>query len=491
MYRTGVAPDGIGRILVKLTLLLAVALWLSWVTQAHADSDLVVSDLSGQTPEDLVAALLGGGDVTVSNVQYHGVEAAAGTFTGGNGIIGFDSGIVLSTGSAADVAGPNLSDFMSGSNGAPGDDDLDALVAEQEVQTFDAAVLEFDFVPSHDIITFEYVFASEEYNEFVNSPFNDVFAFFLNGDNVALIPGNATPVAINNVNGGNPFGINASHPDLYINNDLDDGGGTVNTELDGLTVVLMVEAEVIADETNHIKLAIGDAGDDLLDSAVFIKAGSFVDTRPPVAVDDAASTPAGTPVDVDVLDNDSDPENADLEVIAVTQASNGTVQVNPDGTVTYQPASGFQGTDTFTYTVSDGQGGTDIALVTVEVTPASAPEPVLVNDLLSLQNLTTSYNPADNRAPAGVYTITATWKNISSVDITDMHTVVMVLSGGHVVLNADGGSGGVGSILSVPPEALGDGILQPGETFSLAYEIGLVRRERFDFFVDVYGIPES
>ncbi len=491
MRSRGVAPTALSRNLGRLALLLVAALWLTWTPQAHADGDLVVSDLTGQTPADLVNALLGEGTVTVSNVQYHGAEVAAGTFTGGAGIIGFDSGILLSTGSAAGVAGPNLSDFTSGTNGAPGDDDLNALVADQGVETFDAAVLEFDFVPSHDIITFVYVFASEEYNEFVNSPFNDVFAFFLNGDNVALIPGSSTPVAINNVNGGNPFGTNASHPELYINNDLDDGGGTINTEMDGLTVVLMVEAQVMAGQTNHIKLAIGDAGDDLLDSVVFIKAGSFVDTRPPEAVDDAASTPADTPVDIDVLGNDSDPENADLEVIAVTQAANGTVQANPDGTLTYVPNSGFQGTDTFTYTVSDGQGGTDTAVVTVEVTPPGAPEPVLINDLLSLQNLTTSYNPADNRAPAGVYTITATWKNISSVDITDIHTVVMVLSGGHVLLNADGGPGGVGSILSVPPEALGDGTLQPGETFTLSYEIGLVRRERFNFFVDVYGIPES
>ncbi len=96
MRSRGVAPTALSRNLGRLALLLVAALWLTWTPQAHADGDLVVSDLTGQTPADLVNALLGEGTVTVSNVQYHGAEVAAGTFTGGAGIIGFDSGILLS-----------------------------------------------------------------------------------------------------------------------------------------------------------------------------------------------------------------------------------------------------------------------------------------------------------------------------------------------------------------------------------------------------------
>ncbi|MGI6776859.1 MAG: choice-of-anchor L domain-containing protein [Acetivibrionales bacterium] len=141
--------------------------------------------------------------------------------------------------------------------------------------TNDAAVLEFDFVPEGDVVSFMYVFASDEYNEYVYK-YNDVFGFFLNGENVALIPGTNTPVSINNVNGGNPYGgENASYPQYYINNDLDDNGGSVNTEMDGLTKVLTVEARVNPNEINHIKLAIADALDSAYDSVVFIKAGSF------------------------------------------------------------------------------------------------------------------------------------------------------------------------------------------------------------------------
>ena len=237
---------------------------------------LVTADLnSGLTPTDLVNMLMGEG-IVVSNITYSGTNISAGTFSGGTGIIGFESGIILSTGNISSVVGPNTYDDTSTDNGMPGDADLDALIPGYT--TYDATVLEFDFVPTSSIVTFEYVFGSEEYNEYVNTSYNDVFGFYINGVNCALIPGTwvITPVSINNVNGGNPYGMNASNPEFYRNNDLDDGGGSINTELDGLTVVLTVTANVNPGETNHIKLAIADAGDFIYDSAVFIKAGSFV-----------------------------------------------------------------------------------------------------------------------------------------------------------------------------------------------------------------------
>jgi hypothetical protein len=233
---------------------------------------LSVTDLSpGLTPTDLVNSLLGGG-VTVSNVTYTGAQDAAGTFTGGNGIIGFDKGIILSTGDAKNVIGPNKSESTSTDNNAPGDPILDAQIPGGT--THDAAVLEFDFVPQGDRLQFNYVFGSEEYNEFVNSQFNDVFGFFVNGKNVAVLPGTQTSVAINNVNAGNPVGTNATNPQFFINNDLA-SGAHLNTELDGLTVVLSVRAKVNPGVANHIKLAIADTGDAILDSDVFIQAGTF------------------------------------------------------------------------------------------------------------------------------------------------------------------------------------------------------------------------
>ena len=86
---------------------------------------------------------------------------------------------------------------------------------------------------------------------------------------------------------------------------------------------------------------------------------------PPVAVDDTATTVNGFPVIIDVLANDSDPDGDPLTVTGVTDPPNGTAVNNGDGTVTYTPDCGFFGIDTFDYTISDGQGGTDTGTVTV------------------------------------------------------------------------------------------------------------------------------
>ena len=104
------------------------------------------------------------------------------------------------SGAIANVIGPNEEDGITADNDQPGDADLDTLIPGGS--TFDACVLTFDFVPQTDVLTFDYVFTSDEYNEYANTEFNDVFGFFVNGQNVALIPGTTTPVAINNVNDG-------------------------------------------------------------------------------------------------------------------------------------------------------------------------------------------------------------------------------------------------------------------------------------------------
>jgi hypothetical protein len=240
---------------------------------------LSTQDLSqGLSVQDVIAALLGSPSIAVSNVRFTGSDSALGTFVGGTGIIGFENGIILSSGQINHVIGPNQFSNVSGSNSRPGDPALDSLIPGFETQ--DAAILEFDF--SCDAVRkigFQYVFASDEYNEFVNNEFNDVFGFFVNGQNVALLPDGKTVVSINSVNGGNPFGDTAtsSNPEYFRNNDecQFDGSCQINTEMDGLTVVLIAEAE-IHPGLNHIKLAIADAGDDIYDSDVFLKGQSFV-----------------------------------------------------------------------------------------------------------------------------------------------------------------------------------------------------------------------
>jgi hypothetical protein len=238
-------------------------------------------------PMVLVSEILGMG-ITSMNETFVGAAGplpdtlfAAGTFTNGlSSGIGIDAGIILTSGDVSLAPGPNVSDEATGDNQLPGDPDLDALIPET---TNDATILEFDFVSNSESFSFRYAFASEEYNEYVFSEFNDVFAFIFEGQNLALIPGTTTPVSVNNVNDGNPFpGPPNSYPQFYNNNDLDDGGPFFDIEYDGFTDVFTAGATGLTPgDTYHIKLAIADASDWVLDSAVFIEAGSFTDQPPP------------------------------------------------------------------------------------------------------------------------------------------------------------------------------------------------------------------
>lgn len=229
------------------------------------------------TPNDdagsLTSTLLGPGITVSGSPSLTGTSLQSGTFSGGNASgIGMSQGILLTTGYAEDAEGPNGSDNHSRDLGTAGDSDLTTLAG---FSTFDANVLEFDFESAGGDLFFNFVFASEEYNEYVNSQFNDVFAFFLDGTNIALIPGTDTPVAINNVNGGNPLGTDASHPELYNNNDLDDGGPFYDLEYDGFTDVLTAQALDLSPGSHTMRLAVADTSDHILDSGVFLEAGSF------------------------------------------------------------------------------------------------------------------------------------------------------------------------------------------------------------------------
>jgi hypothetical protein len=116
------------------------------------------------------------------------------------------------------IEGPNQCPYNSTRNGTAGDAALTALAG---FTTNDAAVLEFDFVPQFTSIQVEYAFASEEYNEYANSSFNDIFAFLVNGTNCATVPvAGQPPVSINTINGGRPLGVNAQNAQFFRNNEL-------------------------------------------------------------------------------------------------------------------------------------------------------------------------------------------------------------------------------------------------------------------------------
>ena len=205
----------------------------------------------------LVAQLAGTG-VTLSNARYTGSAKAVGSFTGAASSVGVDSGVVLSTGDILELQGPNNNEGTSTDLQQPGDSALELLVAPYK--TYDAAILEFDLVTASPTISIRFVFASEEYNEFVDSPFNDVVAIYVNGINCANYGGK--PVAVNSINNG-------SNPTLYIDNTA----GARNTQMDGMTVPLDCTAAVNVNVVNKIRIAIADVSDPILDAAVFLAAG--------------------------------------------------------------------------------------------------------------------------------------------------------------------------------------------------------------------------
>jgi len=258
------------------------AIFLLFTSQVSA-TVIVTTTTDGNT---LASEILGSG-VTISNLSYTGATNQAGTFTGGTSAgIGIESGIIMTSGDATLAPGPNIFDGATGSLGAAGDSDLDALIPQT---TNDANVLQFDFETDTGDLFFNYVFASEEYNEFVESSFNDVFAFFVDGVNIALAPDGVTPVSINNVNCGNPFGTADNFCSSFNNNDLSDGGPFFDIEYDGFTDVFTASILGLSAGEHTMKIAIADAGDFQLDSAVFIQSGSFQGEPTPPSVPEPIS----------------------------------------------------------------------------------------------------------------------------------------------------------------------------------------------------------
>ncbi len=215
------------------------------------------------TPEQMVMDFFNNSCVTPSNITFNGADVSVAYFEGANTDLGINAGIVISSGDVTEIP-QHSSTFISTATGAAGDTDLESL---SSAQSFDAAVLEFDItINTGGDLNFEYVFGSEEYDEWVGSSFNDVFGFFITSPqnpvptNIAIIPGSMDPVSINNVN----MGLNAQFYNAYGANDGAD------IAFDGLTTNLPATFAAIDTETYHVKIGVTDIGDNIFDSGVFI-----------------------------------------------------------------------------------------------------------------------------------------------------------------------------------------------------------------------------
>ncbi len=251
----------------KWILSLSTLICLSYNTSAQFEIDFSASI------EELTLEMAGSG-VIISSIESSCIDSAKGVFSAENTNLGLDNGIVLSTGNVVDIAGPNLYCDIGISDGTlwytAGDDDLNDIVAPDI--THDACAIEFDFIPAYDTLSFEFVFGSEEYEEYVNL-YNDVFAMYIEGGtefpdktNVALIPGTNTPIQLDSVN--------SNKNSAYFNSNCPESASSTLT-YDGFTTVIPARVGVTPCETYHFKFVIADTRDRQYDSGIFIKSGSF------------------------------------------------------------------------------------------------------------------------------------------------------------------------------------------------------------------------
>ncbi len=299
-----------------------------------------ISALSDGTTALQLATTLVGPGVTVNSAAFTGDTGAAGLFDDPAASVGLARGVVMSSGDVHDVIGPNVAGNTGTNLFGPGDPALDALLPIGQ-HTQDAASLTVNFTPTNPQLAINYVFASEEYEEYVDTEFNDVFAFYVNGINCALTPGTNNPITINTVN-------QHSNSLFYVPN----VSATYDTEFDGFTVVLTCRAAVNPGVPNTLRLVIADAGDGILDSGVFLQANGvssnpigplqpitpnrLLDTRLQAATLSAHTqsiVPGGTSISLKVTGGDV-PATAlavALNVTAVDGAGSGYLTIFPDG----------------------------------------------------------------------------------------------------------------------------------------------------------------
>ena len=281
---------------MKYTIIFLVAFSLLVLKQGKAQFDLQVYEC---TDSAMVVALVD--SVLLSNVEPEFKKNI--TFTGDPESVGYfwdayvlgfaeARGIALSTGFAGDLDQSNDCQSQNASGNTNGASDVD-LSQMTSLSINDACIIEFDVMLFNDSIFLSYVFGSEEYHDYVNSSFNDVFGFLLSGPeingpysnnaiNISVVPGTNEPVKISSVNCGNqqngcePPPGDGTNCEFLVDNKDQTQPAFDQFVLDGYTVPFETHQGIQSYEWYHVKLAIGDAGDAMFDSGVFLEKGSIV-----------------------------------------------------------------------------------------------------------------------------------------------------------------------------------------------------------------------
>lgn len=244
----------------------------------HTLAQIQVNDT--ENLETVIKRLEGTG-VKISNIKYRlspkAKKRPAGSFSDDFGALGIANGLIMTSGAAVNAIGPNDEPGKTQINEDPFQDpELTPFIEKYDSvnnRMYDECVVEFDFVSAYPSVSFDYIFGSDEYIEFLE--YHDILAFLISGPgisgqkNIAMVPGTNIPVSVASIKPG-------SHEQFYISN----GHGNtpflnVDVQYDGYTKVLRTYTEVIPCETYHLKLAIADVLDDTFDAALFVQQGSF------------------------------------------------------------------------------------------------------------------------------------------------------------------------------------------------------------------------
>lgn len=229
-----------------------------------ASGQLVIDDT--YTPEDLVDVIVGDG-IFVTNINLSCPQGASAWFDGSASNIGISDGVLLTTGLASSAVGPNNDPGNGICNNGQADPDLEAVAG---TNVYDGCILQFDMVPTCTPLTLNYVFASEEYPEYINREFVDAMVIVISGpgipggsQNVALVPGTSTPVNISTINSN-------TNSNYYVANN---GGASI--QYDGFTTVLTASVDIQPCQQYRIKIGVADAADCIFDGGLFIQENSM------------------------------------------------------------------------------------------------------------------------------------------------------------------------------------------------------------------------
>lgn len=226
-------------------------------------------------------------NVTTSTGSNFGSVNGIGYFNRNGSTFPFEDGVILTSGSIESAVGPNTTQSSDGNQAWTGDADLEAIILAatgNPMNSRNASILEFDFIPLIDTISFDFLFASEEYGTF-QCTFSDAFAFLLTNNstgvttNLAVVPNTTTPISVVTIRDDEFNNGCASVNEEYFGDfyqlplGLNPLGSPAN--FNGTTVPMTASATVIPGQQYHIKLVVADRQDNILDSAVFLEGGSF------------------------------------------------------------------------------------------------------------------------------------------------------------------------------------------------------------------------